>query len=351
MVKLIKIVMMLKFKLVFFLLALFLSFQSCQQKSDFRLIKDSDTSYSQDIRSISKKINESPKEAELYYKRANAFYFEDNFKEAITDIGYAIVLDSINPLYYLKKGQFLMAFDSVNSREAENSFKKSITLKKDYFEAYIELAKIQLAKQNYTDAEQSYIEANKLDPSSPTPYFYLGILAKEMKDTQKAISLFEKTLVYEGNHYDAIMQLGNYYAEKQNPKALMFFDRAIKINELSDEALYAKALFLQKEEKYKDAAALYELISKINPSHKFCRYNLAYINVLFKNYSDAQTLLDELILMEESYADAYALRGFIKETNNNKTGAYADYQKALEFDKNQTQAINGLKRVNISLSF
>ncbi len=351
MVKLIKIVMMLKFKLLFFLLALFFCFQSCLQNTDFRVIKDSDTSYSQDIRSITKKINETPKVAELYYKRANTFYFEDNFKEAITDIGYAIELDSINPLYYFKKSQYLMAFDSVDSKEAEKTLKKSISLKKDYFEAYIDLAKIQLAKQNYNDAEQSYIEANKIDPSNPTPYFYLGILAKEMKDTQKAISLFEKTLVYESNHYDAIMQLGNYYAEKQNPKAMMFFDRAIKINELSDEALYAKALFLQKEEKYKDASALYELITKINPSHKFCRYNLAYIHVLFKNYNDAQSLLDELILMEDSYADAYALRGFIKEKKNDKTGAYTDYQKALEHDKNQTQALNGLKRVNISLSF
>ena len=40
----------------------------------------------------------------------------------------------------------------------KNSFKKAIRLKKDYVEAYLELAKIQFAKQNYLEAFETLKE-------------------------------------------------------------------------------------------------------------------------------------------------------------------------------------------------
>jgi len=36
---------------------------------------------------------------------------------------------------------------------------------------------------------------------------------------------------------------------------------------LSDEAMYAKGLYLQQHHLYKDAMKLYEAVARINPSH------------------------------------------------------------------------------------
>jgi tetratricopeptide (TPR) repeat protein len=156
--------------------------------------------------------------------------------------------------------------------------------------------------------------------------------------------------VNDSRHYDALMQLGNYYAEKKDNRALMFFDKAIAVNEFSDEALYAKGLFLQNKHLYRDAAALYETVAKMNPSHVFCRYNLAYINALFENYRKAIDLLDETIDLAPEYADAYTLRGAMKEKLKNSTGAFNDYSKALQLDKDQKLAREGLNRINITIS-
>lgn len=338
---------------------------SCSKVQPARYISENDTTFSAEIRDVSKKINADPVNAELYFKRSNAFFYEDNFKQAVLDVEYAIALDSLNPIYHFNRGKYLMSGDTANAIEAEKSYKNAIRLASAFykshsntseardqllFDTYTSLAYLLLAKQKYSEAEKDYTEANKINPSDPRPYFFMGIMAKEMKDTAKAIALFEKTLVYDTRHYDALMQLGNYYALKKDKKALLFFDRAHAVNEFSDEALYAKGLFLQNEGKYRDAAILYESVAKMNPTHIFCRYNLAYINGLFHNYKDAVKLLDETIELAPDYADAYALRGAMEERLNNSTGAFNDYNRALQLDENQKMAKEGIKRINISIS-
>jgi tetratricopeptide (TPR) repeat protein len=345
---------MLNFKWVcfsVFLSGLLLLGSGCKDAAQHeRYISETDTTYSKDIRSVSKKINADPKNAELYYNRSTAFFFEQNYKQAVLDIDYALVIDSVNALYYLKKGQYLMAGDTANAKEAEKSYRRALSLKKDFIDAYNELAYLMFAKQKYTEAEQNYTESNKLDPANPAPYFYLGLIAKEKGDTAKALLLFEKTLVYDSRHYDALMQLGNYYAGKEDKKALLFLDQAYAVNEFSDEALYAKALFLQNQGKYKDAAALYEQVAKMNPAHIFCRYNLAYINGIFNNYEHAISLLDEVVDLDPENADAYTMRGAMKEKLKNSTGAFNDYNRAVQLDDQQKLAEEGLKRLNISIS-
>src|SRR5690606_7952935 len=101
---------------------------------------------------------------------------------------------------------------------------------------------------------------------------------------------------------------------------------------------------------YKDASAMYETVARMNPAHVLCRYNLAYINGLFDNSEKAISLLDEVIDLSPEYADAYSLRGKMKERLKNSTGAFNDYKMALTLDENQKVASEGLKRINITIS-
>ncbi|MDP2175266.1 MAG: tetratricopeptide repeat protein [Bacteroidota bacterium] len=324
---------------------------SCQKKGlDIRVITDKDTSYSLDIRSVSEKINKNPQSAELYFNRANAFYFEDNLKEAIIDINAAIYYDSINADYHYYHGKYLMSGDTANSQLAENAFLKALHLKNNYSDAHQALAYLYLAKQQYDLAEIHYTEASKITPSNPEPIFYLGMIAKEIGDTAKAILLFEKTLVYDSKHYDAIMQLGLFYANKNDKKTIVFLDRALAINEYSDEALYAKGLYFQNNQKLKEASILYENCIRVNPSHIFSRYNLALLNAMALDYDNAIKNLDAAIGLSPDYADAYTLRGRVFEMKKDKTRAYFDYVKAINLDDNQTLAKEGLKRVNINVT-
>lgn len=321
---------------------------SCEQsKQSERFISDKDTTYSADVRNISAKINADPNNPELYYRRANTFFFEDNYDEALMDIRLSLKLDSLNPLYHYSKGRYLMAGDTANALDAEESFKTAITLKPDFRDAKMELATIYLAKQKYAESEKLLEEVNKAEPAFADAYFYLGVIAREKKDTFKAVALFERLLTFDDKHYNAVMQLGNLYAVKHDPKALAFFNRAIELNEFSDEAYYAKGLFLQKEGKYKDAEALYETVVRMNPAHIFCRYNLAFIHGQFGNYDKAIGYIQEVMDLAPNHADAYAMRGKINELRNQNGRARIDYQKALEIDSTNVNAKAGLQRVGL----
>jgi len=54
--------------------------------------------------------------------------------------------------------------------------------------------------------------------------------------------------------------------------------------------------------------------------------------------------------LANDYADAYTLRGMMKEKLKNSTGAYNDYKMALQLDEHQTLAEEGLKRINITIA-
>ncbi len=325
-------------------------YTACNNNATYRFIDATDTTFSSDIRSVSKKINENPTNPELFYNRAKAFYFEDKYNDAIIDIKHAIYLDSLNPLYHYTLAEYLMAGDTAEAKTAIKSYEKAISIKKDYVEAMLHLAKIQFARQNYAKAQENYFNASKLDPSNPIPYFYMGLMKKEMKDTAAAVALFEKTLAIDGSYYDAVMQLANYYMNKNDSRCLDFYNKAIKLNEFSDEAFYNKGYYYQINKQYKNAASMYEHTIKISKVHILARYNLAYINVLFKNYDEARGLLSEVIELDQNNAAAYALRGYIKEISKDFTGANMDYQKALQLDNSLQVAKDGLKRVKVIIS-
>src|SRR5690606_4807393 len=84
-----------------------------------RFIDENDENYSEDIRSVSHKINKNPSDAELYYQRANTFFYEKRFKDAIEDIKIAIELNPKNAVYHYKLGEFYFEQDTIRSRPAE----------------------------------------------------------------------------------------------------------------------------------------------------------------------------------------------------------------------------------------
>jgi tetratricopeptide (TPR) repeat protein len=76
---------------------------SCNSnRNSGRFISETDTSFSEEIRSVSAKINANPDDAELYYKRGNTFYFEKKYKDAILDFETAIALNPKQALYHYK---------------------------------------------------------------------------------------------------------------------------------------------------------------------------------------------------------------------------------------------------------
>lgn len=309
---------------------------ACGSKPQGRYISETDTAFSADIRSISARINKEPGNADLYYKRANTFFYETRFRDALQDIDFALLLDSLNPVYHVRKAEILMGTDSADAKKAIAHYRKALNLKPGMEDALSGLGKILLARQEYPEALETFNTLLEVNPMNAGTLVYMGLAAKEMKDTAQAMMRFEKALSINPSEFNAVMQLANLYAVRKPDLALQYYDRALSIDEYSDEALYAKGFLLQQLGRYKDALSLYLRTKEVNAGHRFSYYNSAVIYGLFKDYEEALRWLDDLIAIDENFAKAYHYRAFVNEQLGRMNDAIGDYRKTLELDpKNQ----------------
>ena len=330
---------------LYFCVALFLV--NCNQNfpEGALIISETDTSYNEDILSVTKKIQKNPSLAENYYLRANAFYFQKEYNLAIQDFTTSLQLEPKNPLYRYRLAESYLEKDSANYEEASKQLKTAIQIKPDYAEAQYLYAKLLLARQQY-DQSEPILKQLAQNPDFATKAQLLRVVAyKEQRDTLKALAILDKILIEDPNNYDATMQKAMFLMSSDLELASQYVDKALVIDEFSAEALYAKAFILQQKEKFADAEILYNRVIKINPAHVFAHYNLAVIQALFDNHDAVIDLCGKILDLETENYKAHTLRGYAFEQKGNKKAARMDYQAALNIKPDYEQALRYLKNL------
>lgn len=316
---------------------------SCKQDIPGRYISETDTAFSKDILDVSAKINKDPFNADLYYKRGNAFYYQKKLSDAILDFETAVKLDSNNAIYHFRLGETFLLQDTANPIKTMQHIQKATVLKKDFYEAEFSLAKLYLYRQMYDKAIKAFEKLENQPEYADNAIFYKGVGYKEQKDTLRAMQHFEKVLQINPQHYNAVMQIASMYAGRNNDLALQYYDRALAINEASDEACYGKGYFYQQRAEYAKALAMYDKARMINSAHKLALYNSAFIAFAQMKYNKCVDLCNTYIEMDDDNANAYAMRGTAQEKMGNKKAALQDYNAALGIDPKNLPALTGKK--------
>lgn len=314
----------------------------CQRKTSGRFISENDTAFNKDVRDISAKINKDPDNADLYYKRGNTFFYLKAFKDAVIDFGTAVELDSFNALYHFRLGETILNLDSAQPQRVLKHLKRAVELKPEFSEAQLALAKVYVARQDYELAMKIFNGLSAQADYADKAWFYTGLIQKEKKDTASAMKSWEKALQSNPQNYDAVIQMAGVLAAKKDDLCLQYYDRALAINEFSDEANYGKGFYLQGKDQFAAALVLYTTALKINPAHRLALYNSAVIHMQFENWEDCRELCDKIIEMSPKDSKALALRGYTFEKTGNKKAAIEDYNAALEIDPANKAAKTGL---------
>lgn len=330
-------------KKIVFSIILSLAFSCNNERDTSRFISENDTNYSEDIRAISAKINKSPEEAELYYKRANTFYYEKKYSDAVGDFEFAITLNPKQPLYHFRCAETWISMDSTNSEKVKMHLTDALSLKPDYHAAKSLLAKYHLARQQYPEAIKLYKDLLDQPEFADPAYVMLSIAYKEQKDTVKAEAIIDKALTINPENFDAVMQKVMMLNYRNDPQLLAWATKAVKMNEFNDEAMYTMGLILQKQSKFADAKDHYERVIKVNPNHVYAHYNLAVIQSLFDNHEACIDWCDKTLDLNPSFENALALKGYSYEKMGNKKAAMQEYKAALSINPNCTLAKEGLK--------
>ncbi len=147
-------------------------------------------------------------------------------------------------------------------------------------------------------ALSDYKKAIELDSNDWIAYYQSGVIHKSLNEENQAIQCYEKA--YQKNHRSPfpLTDLGVLYFEKKdNAKALLYADSALKTDQKFHKALNLKAVAL---------------------------LNLG-------NALEAETYFTKAIASKPDYAEAIKNRGIVRLNNlNNKSGACLDFRKAAE---------------------
>lgn len=324
------------------LLALSLIAFSCKEKSVDTGI-DIGTTGNTAIDAVTEQIKDNPADPSLFLQRAQLFYDNQAYDQAIQDLAQVMKLDSVN-----LKAHHLLAdvyLDHNQSQLAIKTLQRASVLYPDSINTKLKLSEFQLIVKQYEAATNTLADIMRIRPGDPEALFMLGMVYRDQGKTEQAIGAFQSAVERNPDMAEAWIILGDLMDRTQNPLALQYFDNAIRVDPTNVAALHAKAYYLQNNERMDEAIAIYQQIHTINPQYPEAYLNTAILQ-LYRDSIDAA--MKELTILKEidpANAAAWFYMGKAHQFRKEMAEAKAAFEQALRLDPDYVQARDALKEL------
>jgi tetratricopeptide (TPR) repeat protein len=313
-------------------------------------------------------VDIDPEDIKSYIILANLYTLMGNDDLALEQYDNAISLDPENQRVRLlittiliRKGQFKKALDHLEKLTEQNP--ESVI-------AYYYRGRVNLEMEHYREAEESFLEALKLNKSQEPALFDLGTLYQMTDRNMDAVNIYEKLLEYYPDNMAARERLVNLYyklglkvkAEQQVQKirkdslpgepgrqtlGLIYLSQG-KLDESIEELNliisawpedYKSRYYLATayEEKGDIERAL-EHLSLINSESTYfinAQMHIAYLLDTQKKYDEARVILEKAIAINRERAELYLMLSSIYEAKEEYDNAIAVIKDGLkQYDNN-----------------
>lgn len=322
----------------------------------------------------------SKENPEVYVGLGDAYSIRGAYDLAIKYYKDALKLDKNNSHAFFGLGG--VYFTQGKYDDAIIAYKSATSLDPNYAEAHLEFGKLLYYNGDFPAAAFEFQQYAKLVPGSPEGNLFYGRTLYKQQKYDEAIALFEEVLKVFPNSNGANRYLGLIYLDKKDfDKALEYFGK-IEEKELTGEdytkigILYAKKKSFTEAYKYfnkaltmdtaKVAGVYFELGTAQfdNNEYENCivSFDKALENGLkqfpvylyqgisyfyMKNYETALSKLQESIKLNDQFAFTYLWVGKSNVGLLKKEDAIKAYNKCLELDPTNEEALKDLKSVQL----
>jgi len=309
------------------------------------------------------------------------YNYKNNDDEAIKYFKKAIELnpaDADNYYYiglsYLRKG---------DTENALQSFKASLSKGiKDTTDVKFRIGQIYYKKNQYSDAIKYFEDVIKEKSDHIEALELLGLIYHKRENSEKAISAFKKVVKAKPDDFNAFYLLGlNYFKQKEYEKMIEAYKKAIEINPNFADAHYNLGMAYYYRNMYEESIDELEKAKQLNPGDAATFSFLAQVKTTAYEYhlSKGTTYLTEenyykaknefelalKIKPGDSEAEKYlnkAIEAIKKEIpvklekarnyfNKEKFAeAFAEWNSVIEIDPENSEAKEGLKKIEKNLS-
>ncbi len=293
---------------------------------------------------ISDSISNTPKESELYFRRAVLLNTNQEIAPAMADFQKAWSLEK-NEKYALGIGNiFLISRPDSAAYFAEAALQylpESLPLKLLKARAFDAAGKKDESLQALDDVLKEY-------PDQVNAYILKAEILQDINDNQGAVKELEKAYALLPGNRQLAEELAYEYAETKNPRALVLSDSLIKADSLAQHAspLYIRAMYFINTG---DAASGLQWLDKtLQRDH---RYLNAYIEKgkIFLNRNETEKALSVFKLantIAPGFADTWYWIARCQEKMGNKEEAKLNYKKAFSLDTSFTEAKEAAENLN-----
>ena len=326
---------------IFLLLNLLLILSTCEApKADNT---NDNTNIDPVLSELGNQIERFPNEPQAYLARAEYYYENESYEQAIVDLQKSLSIDSthLNSLHTLAD----VYLDYFQSRKALETLEYTSKLYPDNILTLLKKSEFYFILKQYEESMRSIDQILKIEPQNAEAYFMFGQNFVEQGDTARAINSYQTAVENDPDLLDAWIKLGQLQAALDNSIAEKYFDSAISIAPKNITVRHAKADFLADAGKLNEAIAVYRGIVEIDLNYEDAYFNSGLLYLDLDSIPQAYKQFDICVKTAPLYIEAYYYRGLAAEFLGNKEQAKADYQKALGFAPDFVDAQEGLQRV------
>ncbi|MEY3248308.1 MAG: hypothetical protein RL742_351 [Bacteroidota bacterium] len=297
-----------------------------------------------ELTALGKLIEANPDNDTLLFQRAELYYDLKGFDEALNDLNRALLIDSLQPAYYHLLADVLLDYGRPNDSKRALDV---LTLASERFPERIgtllKLSEFQLIVRKHSDALGTLNKILLRDPQNAEAFFMTGRVALDMGDTTRAIAALQKSVQFDATLVDAWLFLGRLYSDRNDPRAIQYFDNALRVDSTNLDAREFKGVFYKRRGEFDQAFEVYRDIVKRNPDYSNAYFDMAMIYLELDSLGKARDHFDMAIKTDPLLVKAYFYRGITSELQGNVNAAKEDYKQALKMSPQFAEAKEALE--------
>jgi len=257
---------------------------------------------------------ESPSEYSKAINNGKYFFLNREFDKAEQSFNLArkIRKDSALPYYYL--GLISQQFDK--QKDAEQYFKQSLKIEKNFISAMLALAEIYQTNKDYANLTIYLEQLTTLMPDTFDVHIGLAHACIQTGELDRAKRHLDAGQQIAKSNIDQVKEVLEGYIEGGFvDEADVLFGKKLQNSNNDDTLRFLNRLGLRsrKMKNYEKAEYFYMNCLKLNPQSKIVNYNITSLFFLQKQYEDAESYAKKLLRLYPDFKEAKDLMDAIQQ--------------------------------------
>ncbi|MEG4217489.1 tetratricopeptide repeat protein [Microcoleus sp. Pol14C6] len=269
--------------------------------------------------------------AERYIKKAESYYAQGKFEEAIAECKLAIEIKPEVALAYKIVGNATQAMGKAEA--ARYWYAQALEIEPDFAEVHANLGSIYAQHKQWKKSIECYQQAIKIQPNLASPYRNLARVFLQSGQPQAGAECWYEALTLDINWAkpDEHFTLGNTLLELgQLERAISCYRRAIQLQPSYADAYHNLGEVLSVMGQWEEAIAAYRKAIDLNPNFDAPHYGLGKAWASLDRREEAIACYRRAIELNPNLAQAYQSLGDVLDSWGQLDEAIGCYEKTIE---------------------